>query len=80
MLIKKTFEALPSGGRIVIYDFFLDRGVIDNYLFSLHMQLGITGRQCFFKEMEAWLTAAGFEAAEIRQVDKYNDVVIARKP
>jgi hypothetical protein len=40
MLIKKTFEALPSGSHIVIYDFFLDEGrreKTDNFLISLHM-------------------------------------------
>jgi len=26
MLIKKTFDALPKGGHIMIYDFFLTEG------------------------------------------------------
>jgi len=48
MLIKKTFEALPSGGHIVIYDFFLDEGrkdkkKVDNFLMSLTMQMYCTG-------------------------------------
>ena len=51
MLIKKTFEALPSGGKIIIYDYFLDAGIYDNYMMSLGMQLACTGSQFTFKEM-----------------------------
>ena len=40
MLIKKTFDALPSGGHIIIYDFFIDeerRTKTDVLLMSIHM-------------------------------------------
>lgn len=40
MLIKKSFEALPKGGHILIYDYFLDedrRKTTDNFLLSLAM-------------------------------------------
>lgn len=46
VLIKKTFDALPSGSHIVIYDYFLDEGrreKTDNFLMSLHMQTITTG-------------------------------------
>lgn len=79
MLIKKTFDALPSGGKIIIYDLFLDHGSRDIYLVSLHMQLLCTGRQFYFKELEGWLNEAGFVGAEFRNLTSFSDLVIARK-
>ena len=70
MLFKKTFDALPSGGYILFYEYFLDDGVCINYIMSLTMQLSGGGRQFTFKEVEAWLTEAGFVGAEIRKLDK----------
>ena len=48
MLIKKTYDALPIGGHIAVYDFYLDektptREKADNYLISIHMQTLATG-------------------------------------
>ena len=40
MLIKKAYEALPAGGKIVIYDFFIDeerRVKSDVFMISLQM-------------------------------------------
>ncbi len=59
LLIQKTFDSLPKGGYIVIYDFFLDeekKKTTDNFLMSLHMQLAATGSQFSFSEMSEWLT------------------------
>ena len=46
LLIKKTFDALPKNGYIVIYDYFVDeerKKKTHNFLMSLHMQLACTG-------------------------------------
>jgi hypothetical protein len=66
MLIEKSFKALKSGGKIIIYDFFLDDDKcdpsrIDQFLMSTHMQLVTDGGSQFsFAEMTAKLTKAGF--------------------
>ena len=80
LLFRKAFEALPSGGYLVFYEYFLDGGVCENYLMSLLMQMNPGGRQFTFKEVQDWLAEAGFTGTEIRKIDTYHDVVIARKP
>lgn len=83
MLIKKTFEALPKGGHIVVYDFFFDekrREKTDVFLMSLHMQLVLTGNQFKHSEMKGMLEEAGFTEYQAFELDGYNDVAIARKP
>ena len=86
MLIGKSFSALKSGGKIIIYDFFLDDDKceperIDSFLMSMHMQL-ITdgGSQFSFKEMKEMLVNAGFTGVEFTKLDRYQDVVVATKP
>ena len=74
MLIMKSYEALPKGGHIAIYDFYLDekaptRGKADNYLLSIHMQTLATGSQFSFSEMKRWLEAAGFVDIQTFKLD-----------
>ena len=84
MLIKKAYEALPKGGHIVIYDFFLDQDEgkpprTENFFMSLHMQLAATGSQFTRKEMTGYLTEAGFGNIQFHDIDNTNEVVIGTK-
>jgi cyclopropane fatty-acyl-phospholipid synthase-like methyltransferase len=63
-LIKRVYNALNSGGKIIIQDFMLDgnkTSPVFPALFSLNMLLFTeSGRSYSFQEIENWLKAAGF--------------------
>ncbi len=86
MLIEKSFRALKKGGKIIIYDFFLDEDKcdpsrIDQFLMSIHMQLVTNhGSQFSFSEMTAMLTKAGFTNIQYTRINKHQDVAVATKP
>ncbi len=84
-LMKKCFEALRPGGRIVIKDHVLtdDRTLpVDGAVFSLQMLLFTRGRDYSLAEIGAWLTAAGFgPAREIPLSAPFSSsLVVAEKP
>ena len=63
-LIKRVYNALNSGGKIIIQDFILDNDKTSPSfpaLFSLNMLLFTeNGRTYSFQEIEGWLKEAGF--------------------
>lgn len=63
-LIKRVYNALNSGGKIIIQDFILDNDKASPCfpaLFSLNMLLFTeNGRTYSFQEIEGWLKEAGF--------------------
>ena len=84
MLIKKTYDALPKGGHIIIYEYFLDHAEgkppkTEGYMMSIHMQLACTGSQFTKKEMAGYLTEAGFGDVQFHELDHYNEVAVATK-
>jgi len=64
-LIKRVYNALNSGGKIIIQDFILDNDRASPSfpaLFSLNMLLFTeNGRTYSFQEIEGWLKKAGFK-------------------
>ncbi|KAJ0405947.1 hypothetical protein P43SY_005513 [Pythium insidiosum] len=84
MLIKKSFEALPSGGAILIYESLIDDERSTNafgLLMSLNMLIetsggfDYTGRDCI-----AWLTEAGFRDCRVEHLVGPDSMVVAFKP
>lgn len=81
-LMRKSFESLNKGGKIIIYDYFIDDsqdGKLSSYLMSLHMQLVCRGSQFTFSEMKEWLMEAGFTKVTFESLDGRMDACIATK-
>ncbi|TNV77745.1 hypothetical protein FGO68_gene13827 [Halteria grandinella] len=80
-LMRKSFESLSKGGKIIIYDYFLDEesSKLPSYLMSLHMQLVCRGSQFTFAEMKGWLEEAGFSEVVIESLDGRMEACIATK-
>jgi acetylserotonin N-methyltransferase len=68
MLARKSFEALPAGGRILLHEILMDDdgcGPLPAAAFSLLMLLGTRGRQYSLPELRQMLEAAGLAAVEV---------------
>jgi acetylserotonin N-methyltransferase len=84
LLAKRSFEALPSGGRIFLNEILMDddgTGPFPAAAFSLLMLLGTLGKQYSLAEFRDILGSAGFVDVEaVRTGGGYYSLVIARKP
>jgi ubiquinone/menaquinone biosynthesis C-methylase UbiE len=64
-ILKKARKALNKGGRVAIQEFFIDDSLAspeDGALFSVNMLVNTEDGRCYaFKEINAWLAAAGFK-------------------
>jgi hypothetical protein len=84
LLLKKSFDALPSGGRIVLHEMLMDDdgcGPLPAAAFSLLMLLGTRGRQYSLPELRGFLEPAGFRDVEAFSTGGgYYSLVVARKP
>lgn len=84
LLVKKSFDALPAGGRIVLHEMLMDDdgcGPLPAAAFSLLMLLGTRGRQYSVPELRAFLEPAGFTGLEAFSTGGgYYSLVVARKP
>ncbi|MCP5143757.1 MAG: ubiquinone/menaquinone biosynthesis protein [Gammaproteobacteria bacterium] len=84
MLARKSFDALPSGGRILLHEMLVDDdgcGPLATTSFSLLMLLSTKGRQYTLRELQAFLESAGFVDVEATQTGGgYYSLVSARKP
>lgn len=84
MLLRKAFDALPSGGAVIIYDAIIDDDRSQN-AFGLLMSLNMlvetpggfdyTGADCV-----EWLTEAGFVDCRIEHLVGPDSMVIGIKP
>jgi cyclopropane fatty-acyl-phospholipid synthase-like methyltransferase len=83
LLAGKSFEALPSGGRILLHEILLDDdgcGPLPAAAFSLLMLMGTKGRQYSLPELRQILESAGFTDIEAaRTGGGYYSLVSARK-
>ena len=85
-LIKKVFDALNPGGRIVIRDFVLDSnraGPVDAAVFSLQMLLATdNGGLDTHDDWDRWLNTAGFNPSYIVPLPDWigSSLTVAIKP
>jgi len=83
-LAKRSFDALPSGGRIFLNEILMDDDYTGPYqaaAFSLLMLIGTLGKQYSLAEFRSILESAGFtDVAAERTGGGYYSLVSARKP
>jgi O-methyltransferase domain/Dimerisation domain len=82
-LAQKSFDALPSTGRIIIHEMLFndDRtGPFPVAAFIVDMLVAMPGQQYSGHELSAMLTEAGFTAIEVKQTSGYWSIVTGRKP
>ena len=82
-LARKSFAALPPGGRLYLYELLLADtrdGPRPAALFSLAMLLVTYGQQLTLGELETLLGASGFVDVRATQTYGYYSLVSARKP
>lgn len=84
LLARKSFEALPSGGRIFLSEVLMDddgTGPWHAAAFSLLMLVGTLGKQYSLPELRGILESAGFTRVEaVRTGGGYYSLVSAVKP
>jgi acetylserotonin N-methyltransferase len=84
LLAKRSFDALPSGGRIFLSEILMDddgAGPWHAAAFSLLMLIGTLGKQYSLPEFRAILEGVGFTGVEaVRTGGGYYSLVSARKP
>jgi 3-hydroxy-5-methyl-1-naphthoate 3-O-methyltransferase len=84
LLAKKSFAALPSGGKIILHEMLMNDdgcGPLTTACFSLLMLLGTKGKQYTVAEFKLTLEEAGFvDVNAIKIGSAYYSLVTARKP
>ncbi|MBI5189537.1 MAG: methyltransferase [Nitrospirae bacterium] len=81
-LLKKTYDILKPGGRIVVNENAMDddrMGPTPPMVFAVNMLVGTEGRVYTPKELSAWLREAGFKGIKARRVHERSVVVEAVK-
>ncbi len=70
-LVRKCYQALNPGGKIVIQDWIMNDAKtepLQGAIFSINMLVGVEGGDCYSeKEVSAWMKKAGF--AELSKVN-----------
>ncbi len=83
-LLKKTFDALASGGTIAIAEFLVDadrRGPVRGLIFAIIMLVNTDeGDTYSFEEIAEWLLEAGFTHARMLEVHGPSPLILATKP
>jgi acetylserotonin N-methyltransferase len=82
-LAARAFDALPSGGRILLHEMLLDddgAGPVTAASFSMLMLLATQGQQFTAGELKAILEEAGFVRIGSTQTHPYYSVVTGYKP
>ena len=79
---KKSFQSLPSGGRIIVHEMLFndDRtGPFPVAAFNVDMLVAMPGQQYSGKEISAMLSEAGFREVEVKPTFGYWSIVTGRK-
>jgi O-methyltransferase domain len=82
-LIKRSFAALPPGGRVFIHEMLVSDaadGPFGPAMFSLQMRIGTLGKQFSAPELRQVLEAAGFRDVSVQHSHGYFSLMAARKP
>lgn len=85
VILRKCWQALPSGGRVVIAELLVDdekTGPADAALMSLNMLIETEGRNYTAAEYTSWLHDAGFRDIRTVPLDSpgANGAVVGTKP
>ncbi|MCS6927466.1 MAG: acetylserotonin O-methyltransferase [Candidatus Binatia bacterium] len=83
MLFQKAFSALPSGGRLLVYETLKDQGPFpgDAAFISLLLLLISPGGECrTFAELQTLLERAGFTNVELIPTIYFYGLIVAEKP
>jgi O-methyltransferase domain len=81
-LAKRSFEALPPGGRLFLHEMVLNDtkdGPLVAVAFSMGM-LALTGKQYSVDELDQLLQEAGFTGTTVTPTYAYYSLVSATKP
>lgn len=81
-LLSRAFEALPSGGRVLIHEKLVDddgRAPLANALVNLDMLVWTEGQQYSEAQLRELLTAAGFEDVQRQTTAGYWSLVSGRR-
>ena len=81
-LIKKSYESLPSGGRLVLHEMLYKddmSGPLQAAAYSVAMLLWTEGQQYSGQELRAMMTEAGFTDIEIKPSYGYWSIVTGSK-
>lgn len=85
-LARKCFDALSTGGRVIIKDHIMNRDLTQpraGAVFSLYLLLTTRGRDYAYEEVAGWLESAGFADIQQRALPSppfTSSLVVARKP
>lgn len=83
-LLRKTFEALASGGVIAIAEFLVDAdrmGPVGSLMFAANMLVNTDEGDTFsFEEISEWLKEAGFVNMRLLEAPGPSPLVLATKP
>jgi hypothetical protein len=83
MLLTKTYQAIPTGGAVIVYDMLIDddrRTSSAGLLSSLNMLLWTTGGFGYTaSDCAGWLHAIGFSNTVLRDLPGGNSMVIGKK-
>ncbi|HEU4636567.1 MAG TPA: methyltransferase, partial [Edaphobacter sp.] len=83
-LLKKTFDALASGGIIAIAEFLVNEdrtGPVGSLMFAANMLVNTDEGDTFsFEEISGWLKEAGFKDMRLLEVPGPSPLVLATKP
>jgi hypothetical protein len=81
-LARKSFDALPSGGRIILHELLYEddkSGPIEAAVYSIVMLLWVEGRQYSGAELTSILSEAGFVEIEVKRSFGLWSIVTAGK-
>ncbi|HEY2040514.1 MAG TPA: methyltransferase [Edaphobacter sp.] len=83
-LLRKTFDALASGGTIAIAEFLVDadrKGPVGSLMFAANMLVNTDEGDTFsFEEISGWLKEAGFTDMRLLEAPGPSPLVLATKP
>jgi 3-hydroxy-5-methyl-1-naphthoate 3-O-methyltransferase len=83
VLFRQAFDALPTGGRLLIYETLKDQGPFpgDAALISMLLLLISPGGECrTFAELKQLLKNAGFSSIELIPTIYFYGLIVAEKP
>ncbi|MHB8304169.1 MAG: methyltransferase family protein [Acidobacteriaceae bacterium] len=83
-LLKKTFDALASGGTIAVAEFLVNedrRGPVNGLIFAVNMLVNTTAGDTYsFNEIRGWLQEAGFVNVRQLEAPGPSPLVLADRP